>query len=340
MNIDPNRCLVVGGNGFVGRWIVAMLLDQGRSVRVFDRVALDDPRVEMMVGDLRHAADVQRACAGIGVVFQCASLVDWRPGSEQALYEVNVLGNLHVIEACAAQGGVRLIYTSSIDVVFDGHPIRNGDETQPYPTRHLDVYGRTKMLAESETLAANGRNGLLTCALRLAGVYGPGDVYRLPTIIAAARRGQMLRLGDGRARFNHVYVENVAHAHLLAADRLTPGSPVAGASYFITDHPARNFFDFTSSLLTELGLPTPQRAIPYPAAYALAILMEFWLRITGGRIGIPPLTRYVVASTCVDFYVNAAKATRELGYRPIVSEAEARRRTVAWLRAHALGENG
>lgn len=330
---DDGLCLVVGGSGFVGRHLVAALLEQGRRVRVFDLAPLEGLPVEMVQGDLRRTDDVRRACAGAGTVFQCASLVDWRPGSERRLHEVNVVGNRHVIEACAAQGGVRLVYTSSIDVVFDGRPIRNGDERQPYAARHLDSYGRTKMLAERETLAANGRNGLLSCALRLAGVYGPGDPHRLPTVVALARRGRMLRLGDGRARFNHVYVENVAHAHLLAADRLAPGSPVAGASYFITDHPARNFFDFTGAFLDALGLAAPRRAIPYRAAYALATAMELWAHATRGRAGRAPLTRYTVASTCVDFYFSSARAERELGYAPPISEREARARTVAWLAA-------
>lgn len=337
MASDRDRCLVIGGSGFVGRHLVTLLLRQGRPVRVFDRVPFDDPRVEMIVGDIRRPADVRHACVGLDTVFQCASLIDWRPGSAQLLHEVNLLGNRHVLEACLARGGMRLVYTSSIDVVFEGRPIRNGDERQPYPTRHLDVYGRTKMLAERETLAANGRNGLLTCALRLAGVYGPGDVHRLPTVLALARRGRMLRLGDGRARFNHVYVENAAHAHLLAAERLTPAAPTAGASYFITDHPPRNFFDFVTTFVRDLGLPTPRGAIPYHAAYALAAALELWAHATRGRAGVSSLTRYVVASTCVDFYFNPAKAARELNYQPLVSEAEARRRTLAWLRTAGHG---
>ena len=333
--MDGEYSLVIGGSGFVGRHLVEQLVRLGQPVRVFDRVPYGDPRVEMIVGDLRQAELVWQACAGAGTVFQCASLIDWRPGNQPHLYGVNVLGNRAVLAACAAQGVPRLVYTSSIDVVFDGRPIRDGDETIAYPARHLDFYGRTKAQAERDVLAANGRGGLATCALRLAGVYGPYDQHRFPPIIAAVRAGRMLRLGDGRARFNHVYVENAAHAHLLAAARLAPGSPAAGACYFITDHPASNFFDFADELLHELGLAVPRRAIPNPAAYALALALELLARRGSGAA--PMLTRYVVASTCVDFCFRHARAARELGYHPIVSAAEARARTSAWLRSHAAG---
>ncbi len=330
---DHERTLhvVIGGSGFIGRHLVNLLLRQGRRVRVFDRIPFDDPRVDYVPGDIRRIEDVQRACTDAAVVFQCAAVVDWHPGNEHTLYEVNVTGNRNVIEACTAHPGVRLVSTSSIDAVFGGLPIRNGDETLPYPRRHLSFYGYTKMLAEQETLAATGRNSLMTCAIRPPGVYGPGDPYRLPTVIAEARRGSLVRLGDGRARFNHTYVENIAYAHLLAADRLTPGSPVNGQCYFITDQPPRNFFDFVESFVTAIGLPPAKRTIPYHAAYALATVLEGWARLSRGRFGKPLLTRSVVASTCIDCWVTSAKATRDLSYTPQVSEHDAFRRTVAWL---------
>ena len=99
MGNERDLCLVIGGNGFIGRHLVELLLRQGRPVRVFDRTPCDDPRVEMFQGDIRRADEVQRACADAAVVFQCAAVVDWRPGREQTLYEVNVIDNRNVIAA-------------------------------------------------------------------------------------------------------------------------------------------------------------------------------------------------------------------------------------------------
>lgn len=332
MAAKAGKSLVIGGAGFVGRHIVAALLQAGHAVRVFDRVPIQNPQVEDWVGDLRDPAAVAEACRGVDTVYQAASLVEVRPGHAEQLYAVNVYGNRHVIAGCVAAGVQRLIYTSSIDVVFSGRPIRNGDEDLPYPTRHMDTYGRTKMLAEREVLHANGRGGLATCALRLAGVYGPGDNHRFPAVLDLARANRGVRLGDGRARFNHVYVENVAYAHLLAAEHLRLGSPIAGANYFIIDHPPENFFTFFDPFLHDLGLPLPTRSIPYRTAYLLATAFELF-SLTAGRLlaAAPPLTRYTVASTCLDFFFSGERARRDLGYSPPISAEEARRRTVAWL---------
>ena len=71
--------------------------------------------------------------------------------------------------------------------------------------------------------------GLATCSLRPVGMYGPRDKYHLGNIIGMARKGVSLRLGDGSARFSHVYSENVAHAHILAARALKPEAATARA---------------------------------------------------------------------------------------------------------------
>lgn len=321
--------LIIGGAGFLGAALASELKKRGVSVCVFDLLPHPDLSIPTIIGDLRDKAQVREACAGVDTVFQTASLVDWGPRSKDRLYAVNVEGNRNVISACQELGVPKLVYTSSIDVIFDGHPIANGDESLPYPANHLDHYGHTKMLAEQDVLAANGQHGLRTCALRTAGIYGPGDRHRLPSILKAARSGQNIRLGNGSAKFGHVYVANVVHAHILAAQALA--GPAAGQAYFIGDHPAGNFFAFFTPYLAAFGFPPAKVCIPYRVAYLLAILMETFARLGIGP-STPTLTRYVVASTCVDFYFSHDKAARELGYQPIISLEQARAETLTWLK--------
>lgn len=64
--------------------------------------------------------------------------------------------------------GIELVCVCS--VVFDGRDIKGGDESLPYCKKHLDGYTLTKELGEREVLAANGKGGLLTVALRPSGI--------------------------------------------------------------------------------------------------------------------------------------------------------------------------
>ncbi|HTP57672.1 MAG TPA: NAD-dependent epimerase/dehydratase family protein [Spirochaetia bacterium] len=325
--LTRERYLVMGGAGMLGREIVRQLQSRGHAVRVLDLDAFADGQVEGMVGDIRDAAAVDRACRGVDVVIQTAAAV-WNVRTPREVYEqVNVGGNRTVIDACTRLGISRLIYTSSMDVVVDGRkPIVDGDETLPYPARPpKDAYSRSKIAAEKLVLEANGRQ-LCTCALRPVGMYGPRDKYHLGNVIGMARRGMSLRLGNGAARFSHAYSENVAHAHVLAAELLRPDSPVCGQSYFICDHyPAENLFDFMAPFLRALDLPVPRKSIPYRLAYALSAVAEVFAPYSN-------FNRFAVIQTCIDHTFVDHKARKELGYSPIVSREEAFQRSVEWLK--------
>lgn len=327
------NCLVTGGNGFLGQALIHRLLAQGVSVRSFDLAPHPHPEVDAVVGDLRHLPDVERACQNIDTVFHTASHVGWSLAENKLVHAVNVSGTQNLLQACQQAGVQRLIYTSSIDAVFEGRPIRAGDESLPYAHRPLNAYSASKAEAEQLVLAANGTNGLLTCGLRTAGIFGPGDKHRLPNIIKNAQQGRAIRLGNGRSQFNHVYIGNVVQAHWLAAKALVPNSAVAGQAYFITDDAPTNFYDFMAPFLQGLGYGVATQNIPYRVAYGLAVVLETLQRL---RVPLPPtllpLTRYTVASTCLDFHFSHAKAARDFGYAPIISRSEAIATTLAWLK--------
>ncbi len=311
----------------LGYEIAKQLVDEGREVRVLDLVSANNARFEECIGDIRNKEDVEAACRGVDTVFQTAAEV-WDPSKPGSLYdEVNIEGNQLVIDSCKKFSIGKLIYTSTMDVVIDGRkPIVDGEESLPYPEKMPeDHYSRTKIIAEKMILRANGP-GLLTCALRPVGMYGPRDKYHLTNIIKAARSRSNLRLGDGSARFSHVYSENAAYAHILAAENLTPGSLIAGSFYFITDHqPAENLFDFMEPFLKELGLKPPVKTIPYPIAYALAWINE---KINPGS----NFNRFAVIQTCVDHTFIHEKAARDFGYQAIVTQEEAFKRTIEWFK--------
>ena len=329
--VIPEKYVVMGGAGMLGFEIVRQLQSRGNFVRVLDVQPVGGMAhgalFESITGDIRDPRAVEQACSGMDAVIQTAAAV-WDVRTPRPLYEeVNVDGNRLVIDTCLRLGVPRLVYTSSMDVVVDGRkPIVDGDESLPYPARMpKDAYSRSKIIAEKMVLAANGPR-LSTCVLRPVGMYGPRDKYHLGNIIGMARKGVSLRLGDGSARFSHAYSENVAHAHVLAAERLRPGFPVCGRCYFICDHyPAENLFDFMEPFLRALDLPVPRRSIPYRLAYVLSAAAEVFAPHSN-------FNRFAVIQTCVDHTFTDAKAARELGYSPIVPRGEAFRRSVEWLR--------
>jgi len=105
---------------------------------------------------------------------------------------VNVHGTKNVIDGCIEQGVEKLIYTSTASVAFDGSDILYKTEEQlGYAANPVDQYTGTKTEAEKMVLAANGRNGLATCALRPSAIFGEGDTLMVPTLVARAKQGKM-----------------------------------------------------------------------------------------------------------------------------------------------------
>jgi len=316
---EPKIYLVTGATGFLGNRIVKMLLEEGKKVRVFVRQDYHDERVEVIKGDLTNGESINQAIKGVDVVFHTASFISWNPNDSDKLDQVNIKANRDIIDACIKNNVSKLIYTSSIDAIYGGKAIKDGDESLPYPNKFIDHYSYTKAIAEQDVISANNSNGLMTCSLRTAGIYGPGDRTRLPSIIDVLRKGNYMQIGDGSAHFSHVYVDNCAHAHLLAEKALTPESKVCGQCYFITDHESGYFFDFFKPILTSLEYNVPNRRIPYNLAMVIAYLSEFMAKLPWNKKSVQPMiTRYTVASTALDFSFTHDKATRDFNYQPIV----------------------
>ncbi|MCR9096480.1 MAG: NAD-dependent epimerase/dehydratase family protein [bacterium] len=348
------RVLLTGGAGFLGRAILrefSKLPDV--EVRVLDRAPLDPerfPDVEFRVGDIVDYETVVDACRDVDVVLHAASQVDWGHTTREALEAVNVGGTRTVIGACREAGVAGLVYTSSMDVVCGTEPLSGVDERHPYPARFTNEYSRTKAVAEQEVLAADDAT-LRTCALRPCGLFGEGDPYHVANVLDVLEKdGLPFRIGDGTARFQHVYVGNVAHAHVLAARALlAPESPLRGEAYFLTDDcEAINFLDFMEPIVEALGhrLPPKSRRMPYSILFGVGALMEAaaWvvrglsrLAPEGSRVRekvafAPVLTRSSVRFLCHDHVFDGSKARRDLDYKPIYGEAEALERTIAWFR--------
>lgn len=319
--------LVTGGAGMLGRAIVSQLLEQGKTVRIIDIEPAKDDRAEIIVGDIRDAAAVRMACDGVDTVLHAAAAV-WDPNLPPTIYEeTNVVGTKLIIDTCIQLGVPRLVYTSSLDVVMDGkHGHCLADETLPYPTdwRKMNRYAYSKMMGEQAVIKAN-RPAFSTCALRLVGMYGPGDKYHLPNVVKNAKSGINIRLGNGKAQFSHIFSGNAAHAHILAAEHLAPNSPVAGQIYFITDHHTGNFFDFMNPFLEQLGIPVPRRSIPRGLANFLGWFVEKFSTKSN-------FNRFTVYCVCVDHTFVHDKATRDFGYQPIFTAEEAFNITLEWLK--------
>ncbi|XP_029463984.1 short-chain dehydrogenase/reductase family 42E member 1 isoform X2 [Rhinatrema bivittatum] len=323
--------LVTGGSGYFGLRLGCALHKKGISVILFDvrKPAQDVPEgMTFIAGDVRCFSDMEKALNGVSCVFHSASY--GMSGREQLnrslIEEINIKGTENVIQACQKRGVPRLVYTSTYNVVFGGQIIKNGDESLPYLPLHLhpDHYSRTKSLAEMKVLNADGsvlentKGVLNTCALRPAGIYGPGEQRHLPRIVSYIESGLFKFVyGDPDSLVEFVHVDNLVSAHILASEALKPDRRhvAAGQSYFISDGRPVNNFEFFRPLVENLGYKFPTVRLPLPLVYVFAFLTEQIHFLVGRFYNFQPfLTRTEVYKTGVTHYFSMEKAKKELGY--------------------------
>lgn len=327
------KALVTGGGGFLGGAIVRMLLGRGDTVRSFARGSypeLEALGAEVIRGDLADAEAVDRAVAGVDVVFHVGAKAGvW--GSYESFHQANVVGTEHILAACRKHGVRKLVYTSSPSVVFNGRDMEGVDESVPYADHYETHYPRTKAEAERKVLAANGPE-LATVALRPHLIWGPGDTNLVPRIVDRGKQGRLKRIGADRKLIDGTYVDNAAEAHLLAADRLDVGAPLAGKAYFIANGEPLPVWDMVNHILGAAGVPPVSQTVSPEVAYAAGWVLE---QVHGlfNLPGEPMMTRFVAKELSTAHWFKLDAARRDFGYVPRVSVEEGLQRLRASFQA-------
>ena len=333
------KLLLTGGGGFLGQALCRGLVERGHEVASFNRgryPALDALGVRQVQGDLADGDAVRAAAGGVDAIFHNAAKAGaW--GSYDSYYQANVIGTRNVLQACAAHGIGRLVYTSTPSVTHrKTHPVEGGTaESVPYGEGFKAPYATTKTIAEKEVLAANGSAlaggaTLATVALRPRLIWGPGDQQILPRLVERARAGRLRFVGDGRNRIDTTYIDNAAQAHFDAFEHLAPGAACAGRAYFISNGEPMPTREIVNALLAAAGAPQVEGTIPFAAAYAIGAACEtLWplLRLKGE----PPMTRFLAEQLSTTHWYSMEPARRDFGYVPRVSIQEGLRRLqAAW----------
>lgn len=268
MHRKGKRLCIIGGGGYLGSILAKELMKFGHKVVIFDvRVTNLVPKDAIVVqGDVRSLKDLETALKQCDGAFHLASFgMSGRDMlNRQKIDAINIGGTENVLKACRNCAVPRLVYASTVNVVFGGQEIRNGKEEElPYYPAHkqVDHYSRTKATAERLVLLANRwgdtvlpgeaeeRIGELnTCALRFCGIYGPGETRHIPRIACYMERGLFqITYDHGHTSLTQYSSgENCAQALRLAYDALTEEHMYTGRgqAYFIADGEPVDSFEF------------------------------------------------------------------------------------------------
>lgn len=307
-------CLVTGGAGFIGSHIVRRLLELRRRVRVLDDLSTGKREnlselgnsIELHQGDIRNAADVQRAMQGVDTVFHLAARASVPRSVEQPLiaHEVNVTGTLNLLIAAREARVRRFVYSASSSAYGDTPALPKRVDMRPDP---LSPYAVSKLAAEHYCACWSHVYGLSTVSLRYFNVFGPRQdphgpyAAVIPAFVSRMLKGQRpVIFGDGEQSRDFCYIDNVVAANIAAADAAEAHGEVVN----IACGERTTLNQIVQQLNDLLGTNlTPEYQPP--------------------RAGD---VRHSLA--------DISDAERLLGYRPRIFFADGLRRSIDWYKAH------
>jgi dihydroflavonol-4-reductase len=308
-----DRVLVTGAAGFIGSSVARELVGRGTHVVALvepggDRSNLEGLDIEVVVGDLRDADAVTKATDGCRAVFHVAALYRFWTKHPEDFYDINVNGTRRVLEAVRRAGCERLVYTSTVGTLgLHGATTEDPvDETSFARIDHLfGGYKQSKYVAEHEVLRA-GAEGMDVVVVQPTTPVGPRDRGPTPT------GRTVLEILNGRfpgyvdTTLNIVDVEDVAHGHILAAERGR-----TGRSYILGGENL-TLRQVVGALAAATGMAAPTREFPGGFALVAAHLSGLIEGRLLGREPTIPLEAAKMSTTHMSF--DDSRARIELGY--------------------------
>lgn len=301
------KMLVTGGAGFIGSNLVDALIDAGHRVSVVDNLSTGsegnlNPRAEFFRADIRDSKAMKRIFESVkpDYVFHLAAQIDVRKSMDIPLFdaECNILGSLNLITESLSGGIKKFIYISTGGAIY-GEP-QFLPATEEHPVNPECNYGISKHAVEHYLYQYGLNSGLKYTVLRLPNVYGPRQNPLGEAGVNAIFIHQMLTgvtptiFGDGEQLRDYVYVGDIVNAIIAAMES--------------GDNDIYNIGSGAGTSVNEIYRHL-QDIIGFKSAPVYS----------------PPRPGEIYK-----IYLDASKAERELGWKPMVPFKEGLERTVEW----------
>ena len=324
----PGVTLLTGATGFIGSGLARRLAADGWALRALVRPTTDASwleklGVEVVRGDLRDLASLDRALQGTTRVFHLAARTSHGNLPESEMVAINVVGTENVASAALRVGVERFVHCSTARVygIIRNHAV---DEDTPFDPD--SAYPESKARAEAIVREHEAR-GLPLVVARITAVFGPGSKSWLPLFQSIAD-GSFRMIGSGGNYHHPADLDDVVDGLVRCAS--VPG--VEGRAYILTaDEPIR-LRDLIAMIADELGTTVSKRPLP---GWPLSLYKR--AQDVGRAVGVKRLPRF----DRVEFFVNdrifsIARARAELGFEPRVGLRESVRRTADSYRSLGL----
>jgi len=329
----PTTVVVTGASGWLGQNLVRALAHERQRVRCLvpagneaPLLEVVGPTVEVVVGDVRDPAALDRVFEGVGPasVFHAAAVIHPQKHTRE-FFDVNVGGTQLLLDRARRAGAVRCVYVSS-NSPFGANPTTTAVFTEDSPYNPYLGYGHSKLEAEQLVQRSHERGDVPTVIVRAPWFYGPHQPLRQTQFFAAVRRGRFPLVGDGTQRRSMAYTGNL----VLGLLRAEVAEVAPGRAYWIADarpYELREILDTVRDALEAEGLTASHRRLRVPArAAGLAAALDRVLQDRGRYL--QPL--HVLGELKDTIACDISRARAELGFEPGGGLLQGMRDSIRW----------
>jgi len=326
MSGRTRRVLVTGGTGFLGRPVVRRLVAAGYPVRVLTRTsekvqAIQQVGAEACVGDVADSSSFDRAVAGCELIVHLAAGTS---GSAKDSETGTIRGTRNLLTLAAQHRVARLVYVSSCSVygVADyatGEKVTETSGLERFPEKR-GSYTAAKLEAEAFVRDFMQQGVVPTVILRPGTIYGPGgEIY--PPLVGLAFGALYFVIGMGNFRMPVVFVDNLVDAVVMSMEN----DEAVGQIFNVVDAERIDKRTYVDRVVRRADPRARVLYIPYPVFYAITWAQE---RLFGLLKRVPALTCYRLVSSQKSVEYDSSFISRRLGWRSLVSVADATDRLV------------
>ncbi|HSS19192.1 MAG TPA: NAD-dependent epimerase/dehydratase family protein [Pyrinomonadaceae bacterium] len=325
--------LVTGGTGFLGSHLVRQLVAEGaKDIRVMATSIPDwlvDLGVETFEGSITKEGDAKRAVEGISEIYHLAGKVSREREDAQDMYKVHVEGTRLLCDAAKAAGVKSIVLASTsgtIAVTEDGELLPDETYSPPFEIIARWPYYASKAYQEMAALERFNGKGLRLVIMNPSLLLGPGDERLSSTkVVLDFMARKISAVPNGGVSF--VDVRDAAKAFRMGMKKGRHGERYLLGSANWT------FARFFGRLERLTKISAPKLALPSKFIVAgsqiLDSLFKQWNFASPVEPGAIEMAQYF-------WYLNCAKAARELNFRPR-DPGETLHETVSYLRENFLG---
>lgn len=308
------KVFVTGGTGFIGGEVVRQLRDRGDEVACLVRTPekggkLTEMGCTLVAGDLGDSAAIRAGMEGCDAVIHAAAMYEVGIPAKQrpAMWEANVAGTEHVMNAALQAEVPRIVYVSTCGVFGNTHH-KVVDETYEHPgLEFTSYYEETKLEAHKLVKRMIADQNLPAIIVQPGGVYGPGDTSQVADLLEQFFAGRLPLLPFPELGVCMTHVEDIAGGILLALDKGKLGE------IYVLSGPVITMREAIETVAKASGRKAPKYAMPTALMKAMIPIGP----LVGKVMGQPPNLRELISSADdVTFWATHEKASRELGYTP------------------------